>query len=355
MHLAAKLLQCCQNIQIDLRCNCWTLQVELRGMDPSKWSLVPNLITGCGRVTHAQTVKSEAKNTWACDLCSYNVDSWPRLCNKHSYCINQNVLISWQVLSAQWGSHSDWSYTVPHTTLSKPWEGMDFGVQFQVQVSSGFYWILSKVIKVIPFPHGAGTWWDQLWVRDSCSSRQRLSPPLPEDVEGAGWWLAPEPRHATAGWPGEWVPQDESGIVEINMDRIVKCWKLSRDPWTSLAWSSCCFWFRLTHFRMRDSAASTWRSKTCCSHCHANLLDLASNIKDSWESDGICTRGPEARMQMPEQSCSAHWDESCWPMPHRWFVMTFKHDVQAPKHQQRSVWLQRVTTQETHWNCPLVN
>ena len=36
LHLAAKLLQCCQNIQIDLRCNCWTLQVELLGMDPSK-------------------------------------------------------------------------------------------------------------------------------------------------------------------------------------------------------------------------------------------------------------------------------------------------------------------------------
>ena len=162
LHLAAKLLQCCQNIQIDLRCNCWTLQVELLGMDPSKWSLVPNLITGCGRLTHAQTVKSEAKNTWACDLCSYNVDSWPRLCNKHSYCINQNVLISWQVWSAQWGSHSDWSYTVPHTTLSKP-EGMELGIVW-CSVSPGFIRFLLNSIKdyqshpISP----AGTWWDMV-------------------------------------------------------------------------------------------------------------------------------------------------------------------------------------------------
>ena len=150
-----------------------------------------------------------------------------------------------------------------HNTLEARRNGVWYSLVFSFrsrfhQVSTEFYQRWSKIIKVIPFPHGARTRWDQLWIRDSCSSRQRLSPPLPEDVEGAGWWLAPEPRHGDLV-PG--YPTRESGIVEINMDRIVKCWKLSRAPWTSLAWSSCCFWFLLTHFRMRASAGSTWRSK----------------------------------------------------------------------------------------------
>ena len=82
-----------------------------------------------------------------------------------------------------------------------------------------------KMIKVIPLPHGGGPWWTQLLhgIRDSCSSRPQLSPLLPEDAEGAGWWLAPEATawcHVVSGYPP--CDEIEASDVEINMDRIAK-------------------------------------------------------------------------------------------------------------------------------------
>ena len=160
------------------------------------------------------------------------------------------------------------------------------------QVSTEFYQRLSKIIKVIPFPHGAGTWQDQLWIRDSCSSRQRLSPPLPEDVEGAGWWLAPEP------WHGDLVP----GYPKMRVALLRSTWTESSNAenfhgthgllWHDLhaAFGSC--WL-ISGWELLQ--AQPGGLKTCCSHCHANLLDLASKIKDSWESGPTRSQDADAR------------------------------------------------------------